>query len=326
MRRYLFCATLAVTIAACTTPAFASFPGANGRLVFEVPNRNGANLFTVLPDGSGRTRLTDLRGFETEAEYSPDGSRIAFAYARSEDAPLEIWVMNADGTGRRRLTRNRAFSVAPTWSPDGTKIVYATDKDGPAPESEDDPPPPAHLYEINADGSGNRRMVGGRNSSTDPAFSPDGSTIVFARLRTGRTLRAFDASLMTVRADGGGLRRLTPAGGDDELNPNWSPDGRLIAYERTRRFDTRQSDIAVMNADGSAKRRLTRSRVFDTNPVWAPDGSRIAFTSDRDNRNLSRERLGRGFELYSMGPDGSDVLRLTNNRRPEIFPNWQPLP
>ena len=81
-----------------------------------------------------------------------------------------------------------------------------------------------------------------------------------------------------------------------------------------------------MNADGSDQRRVTRTRAFETNPVWAPDGLRIAFTGDRDRGNLRRGRLGRGFELYTMAPDGSDVVRLTNNRRPDLFPNWQPLP
>ena len=88
----------------------------------------------------------------------------------------------------------------------------------------------------------------------------------------------------------------------------------------------RQSDVWLMNADGSAKRQITATRVDETNPVFSPDGTRIAFTSDRDNRRLSKERLGRGFELYTMALDGSGVVRVTASRRPDLFPDWQPLP
>jgi Tol biopolymer transport system component len=126
--------------------------------------------------------------------------------------------------------------------------------------------------------------------------------------------------------DGGNLRRLTRRGGPDELNPNWSPDGTTIAFERNRVFDLKQSDIWQMNAEGSGKRRITATRVYETNPVFSPDGTRIAFTSDRDTRRLSNERRGRGFELYTMALDGSDIVRVTANRGPDLFPDWQPLP
>lgn len=50
----------------------------------------------------------------------------------------------------------------------------------------------------------------------------------------------------------------------------------------------------------------------------------FVFTSDRDRPG--RDRLGPGFEVYTMAVDGSDIVRLTNNRRPDIFPDWQRLP
>jgi TolB protein len=126
--------------------------------------------------------------------------------------------------------------------------------------------------------------------------------------------------------DGGNLRRLTRRGGPDELNPNWSPDGNNIAYEQISLFNVRQSDIWLMNADGSSKRRITATRVYETNPAFSPDGTQIAFTSDGDNQRLSKERRGRGFDLYRMALDGSGIVRVIANRRPDLFPDWQPLP
>jgi TolB protein len=320
MRWCALVVALAAGATALAVPAGATPPGTNGKLVFERPTRNGANLFSVASDGSGLTRLTNRKGVEGDSSWSPDGSKIVFACAKNpERGPLEICVINADGSGFTQLTRHRAFSFAAAWSPDGTKIVYATTKDGEV----------LRLYVMNADGSGKQRLTRNRKGTdySDPQWSPDGATITFAILKSGETRRAFDSSIALIDSvDGGNLRRLTPRRGRDELNPNWSPDGASIAFEVNRLFDARQSDIWLMNADGSGKRRLTRTKFYETNPVFSPDGTRIGFTGDRDNRNLSKQRLGRGFELYTMAADGSDVIRGTDNRRAELFPDWQPLP
>jgi Tol biopolymer transport system component len=311
---------VAALTVALAVPAGAGHPGANGRLVFERPTPDGPNLFTVAADGSGLTQLTRLRGGEGDSSWSPDGATVVFTRATSDRGPFEIWLVNADGGGLRRLTRHRGFSIAPAWSPDGRKLVYATDAGRRQ---------PLRLYVMNADGSGQRPLTRNRSGTdyADPQWSPDGKTIAVAVLKAGETRRGFDSSIALIdAADGGDLRRLTPAGGPDELNPNWSPDGASIAFEVNRLFDARQSDIWLMNADGSGKRRLTASRFYETYPAFSPDGTRIAFAGDRDNRKLSTGRLERGFEIYIMATDGSDLTRLTHNRRAELFPDWQPLP
>lgn len=310
-------AALAAAAGALALPAGATPPGTNGRLVFERPTQDGANLFTVDANGSGLTRLTGLRGVEGDSSWSPDGSKVAFVRARNpEEGPYEIWVLNADGSGLKRLTRHRGFSIAPAWSPDGSKIVYANAAGR----------PPLRLFVVNADGSGTRRLTSNRRVDySDPQWSPDGQSIAFAIIKPGESRRGFDSSIALIDADdGGNLRRLTRSGGPDELNPNWSPDGTHIVFEQNSLFDVRQSDIWRMNADGSDRQRITATRVHETNPVFSPDGTRIAFTSDRDNRRRSQERLGRGFELYTMALDGSAVVRVTTNRWPDLFPDWQP--
>ena len=127
---------------------------------------------------------------------------------------------------------------------------------------------------------------------------------------------------MVVNVDGSGRRALTSYGGADELNPKWMPDGQTILFETLKPTGTK-SDIMAISPAGGPARPILATAAWETNPIPSPDGTRILFTSDRDSRG--RDRLGPGFELYTMALDGSDIVRLTNNRSPDIFPDWQRL-
>src|SRR5688572_18077209 len=108
-------AALTAVVIAAALPAGATPPGTNGAIVFERPTRSGGDLFTVDADGSNLTQLTRRQGFEGDASWSPDGTKVAFASGNPTSGPghVEIWVVNADGSGLERLTRHRGFSVAP---------------------------------------------------------------------------------------------------------------------------------------------------------------------------------------------------------------------
>ena len=108
-----------------------------------------------------------------------------------------------------------------------------------------------HLYVVNADGSGLRRLTrepDGESTYRQLVWSPDGRTIYFGRY--------------LVSTDGSGARRLPYI----PLTAVWSPDGRRIAFVRTQGTGpgpgpaaSADSDIYVMNADGSGTRRLTHN-------------------------------------------------------------------
>jgi Tol biopolymer transport system component len=79
-----------------------------------------------------------------------------------------------------------------------------------------------------------------------------------------------------------------------------------------------------MPATGGSPRTIYDSPGWDTTPAPSPDGTRIAFASDRHRRG--RQIPNPGFELYTMAADGSDLVRLTNNRSVDGLPDWQRLP
>ena len=99
------------------------------------------DIFTANPDGTDLRRLTTALGYDAEAGFSPNGSRIVFSSTRSayadnlsdEEKKLrkidlsyfgEIYIMNADGSGQTRLTRSPGYDGGPFFSPDGSRIVW----------------------------------------------------------------------------------------------------------------------------------------------------------------------------------------------------------
>jgi TolB protein len=103
-----------------------------------------------------------------------------------------------------------------------------------------------------------------------------------------------------VKADGSRLRKLTPKVGEAYRDPAWSPDGRKIAFVSDR---TGNSEVYVMNADGTGQRNLTRNPAFDADPTWSPDARKIAFASNRDGK----------YGVYVMNADGSGQRRVAQH-------------
>src|SRR6266511_1752070 len=138
--------------------------------------------------------------------------------------------------------------------------------------------PQSGLFVTNPDGTGLTKLPS-VPGDTDPAWSPDGSKIAFVRFREG------GAGIWVMNADGTGARRITDGGLDvdgTDLGPAWSPDGSRIAFAREGRpakAATGNTDIYVVNADGTDAVRLTDDPMMEYAPTWSPDGSRIAFAA-----------------------------------------------
>jgi Tol biopolymer transport system component len=213
------------------------------------------------------------------------GSLIAFTSVKAGES--SIYAVKPDGTGRTKLTAGST----PEWSPDGRKILFTRSF------GNDD------LYVMNADGSGQKRLV---HYDNDQIFyivgydwSPDGGKIAVQAAYCDHICKGYDYPLWVMNADGSDRLALTDDGGI----PSWSPDGRRIA------FTTEYRGLYVINSDGRGARQLLPG-VPDRTPVaWSPDGSRIAgFSSDGG--------------LFLINPDGSDLVSLTQGGG--VAPTWSP--
>jgi len=244
----------------------------SNRLRAEGEPFNTSDLFVMNTDGTGQTHL--IRG--SSATWSSDGKKIAFhASASGKGQPIkrdpgaatndsDIFVMDVgdflrNGARPKNITNNRAaIDDDPDWSPNGQKIVLTSHADT---DNHMDSVN-AEIYAINADGTGMpERLTNNVEEERAPAWSPDGTRIVFMCRRGGS-----DFEICVMNADGTGQMQLTDNDVPD-LTPSWSPDGKKIVFHRPV-GGRGQFQLFLMNADGREEVQLTFPPGLNAFPNW----------------------------------------------------------
>ena len=279
------------------SPAPAPTP-ANKKIVFQSMRDGNWEIYTMNPDGSNQTRLTNNPAEDGYPAWSPDGTKIAFTSNR--DGNHEIYIMNADGSNQVRLTNEPGLDADPSWSPDGTKIAFASSRDG-----------NSEVYIMNVDGSNQTRLTNNPATDFSTAWSPDGTKIIFASTRHGGIS---NYELYVMNADGSNPTRLTNTN-KWNLQARFSPDGAKITFTSAATASGPDFKINVMNSDGSNLNPLT-TNTEENSSAWSPDGKKIVFGSNRDGN----------YEIYVMNTDGSNTTRLTNNSAFDWQPDWGSVP
>jgi WD40 repeat protein len=159
------------------------------------PFRDG--LYTVRATDGGALRSVTTGHRAALCGYSPDGSRIAYL---QDDQHLTV--VNVDGTGKRRITET-TFELGCDWSPDGRTIIAAAD---------------GSLMAVGLDGTETEIPVPGDTvSSYGPAFSPDGSSIIFMANTEGEQY-----DIYTMRLDGSEPVQITDTPEEEDF-ADWGP-------------------------------------------------------------------------------------------------------
>lgn len=274
-----------------------------GRIAFISNRDNKPEIYVMDPDGASQIRLTkNLASVEVEflPQWSPHGSQIAFLGESGEkagrygDFDWDVYVVRAETTGVTRLTDHGQVRSFPTWSPDGSRIAYFA---------------LGGVYVVNRDGSAQTRVAdSGASASGSPravCWSPDGNRVAFA----AGYIRNQKAAEYVANIEAKNRAWLT-AGKGDNRNPVWSPDGSKLAFTSVIRRrknphpecacdeEIEDSDIFLMNPDGSSQVNLTRKPGDYQELAWSPHGKRIAFISHG--------------KLYDIRPDGSNRRMLTH--------------
>ncbi len=226
-----------------------------------------SQIYVMNADGTAPKRLTDSKnGDAFGPAWSRDGKKIAY-YAFAQTQPSrnpQIWVMDADGSNPKKLTDH---GMDPSWSPDGRQMVFASRRDG-----------IFQIYAMNSDGSNVRRLTKHNAEDSNPAWAPDGGSIVYISA-TGDDRRG----LFLMGPDGSDPHGLAHSKHQDFCFPSWSPDGRTIVFSALNRLGSQgivageekprceqwsgEYQLFAMDAEGKLK-QLSDAKLMGTRPSY----------------------------------------------------------
>ena len=266
------------------------------KIVFASDRDGTYDIWTMNPDGTGQVKLA---GTPTADEFSPvpsaDGTKIAFirgAGATSGEPEGDLLTMNADGTGEQTLTFG---ANDPSWSPIGDMLSFGSvghsARDG-------------ELWRISATGNDAVPLAAPARDNLGTSWSPDAQRIAFYA-QIGDAFPQ-NEGIWTVKPDATGLTQLTQTADGGDRNPDWSPNGAKVAFDRF-------GSLWTMNADGTAQAALTNPTVGEE-PDWSLDGSQLAFM-----------RPNGDYEIHRANANGTAPAPLTNNTANDIDPAWMPV-
>jgi len=312
------------------------------RVAYVVDNNDGPGRpygqlsVMTLTDGKS-VRFGVEKESSGDPQWSPDGQWIAYRGRASGKSGLVI--AKPDGTGVRLLADVNGTnaplpgsSTSAAWSPDGRRIAFVNATPGPeTADANGDPtvitrylykPDAAegttrfndnrrlHLFVVDVASGRVDQLTDGNGYEHSIDWSPNGQELLFLTNRDADDDEFFNYDVYALKLADKSIRRLS-ATESNEYHPQWSPDGRMIAFQATKRGltdrETTMEDthVWVMNADGTHRRDVGAS--VDNRqgvPEWTADGSAVLFTvQDRGN-----------VRLYRMPVNGGKAEIVVNER------------
>ena len=196
------------------------------------------DVFRANTDGTGLERLTHAFGYDAEATYSFDGSKIVYTSKSSGD--LEVWTMNPDGSNKTQLTDKLGYDGGPFLAMmekklSGEHIILKTEKEIADYQHLLDidaiRPMALQIRTMNADGTNKKQLTNNNAANFGPFFYPNDKRIIFSSNMNDPKKRNFD--LYAIDIDGNNLERITHFDGFDGF-PMFSPDGKYFVFASNR--------------------------------------------------------------------------------------------
>jgi dipeptidyl aminopeptidase/acylaminoacyl peptidase len=308
MRRTLIAiGAVAAWLLVAAPTAFATFPGANGRIAY---TSGDGTIHTILPDGHGDV---STGRFGTEPAWSPDGRRIAYLGNAVDHGvnKQEIFSMAKDGSDVRRLTylagHEFPYLGGPSYSPDGRRIAFT--KVGNA----------VNLMVMGSDGSNPHRI----HSGDAFEWSPGGRWISY---RAERALAIWE-----VHPNGTDAHQLVRLGSAGGWLSDYAPSGKQFIFVRRNDYPGDSAEVPIeydhtfiARADGSHVHRLPcadsppgipfTGGVFSPNGRWLLGARPVNGAGDLLKLDLRECRAGK--VLYQTVATGNGYGPF----------DWQPLP
>src|SRR5947208_5564353 len=304
-----------------------------------VTANKGTTQIYVVPLSGGEVRqLTNDEHSSASPRWSPDGERLAFISAR--DGEDQIWTIDVSSGALKKITTLSTGAGDPVWSPDGKWLAFASDV---YPECLDDACNKrradevaaskvkahvatrllyrhwkawkegmrTHVFVVSSAGGEARDLTPGDYDAppfslggpTDYVFSPDSKELAFVSNHDKVEATSTNADVFLVSVKGGSAKNITAANHGYDGSPQFSPDGRFIAYrsQATPGFDSDRFRVMLYDRKTGTAKSLTES--LDS---WVD-----AFTFAPDSKTIYLVAEDRGKEpIYSVSVSGGPVRKL----------------
>lgn len=313
------------------------------------------DLWMMSWDGNTNLQLTYTPEGEGNPRWSPDGKFISFITARN-GGTSQVYVLNRQGGEAYALTNVKGELQTYEWSPDGSKLaLIIKDAEDTSKQKKMEPwvidryhfkqdvagylydKRKSHLYLYDVKEKKLDTLTRGNYNERTIKWSPDGTQIAFVSNRTEDPDKNSNDDIYIIEAKkGAAIRALTTWKGSDE-NPEWSPDGKSIVYERSSSEDAfnmyDQSIVCLGNVSGGEPRLLATSLDRPiSSPRFTKDGNSIAgIVSDDGSRYVALINIATGNitsilkQEHSIGslemhPNGNWIASISEAQLPaELF-------
>ncbi len=314
-------------------------------------DKRNSDIWMTSWDGTANVQLTNSPDGETSPRFSPDGKYISFIAKRNGDKS-QVFLLDRRGGEGIQLTRVKGALESYEWSSDGKKLALLMHDEEDTAKNK--PPKPyvinkftfkkditgyqydtthSHLYLFDVASKKMHPLTKGNYDESDFAWSPDGSKIAFTSNHTKEVDQNENTDIFVVdTTDGAMPKQLTTWTGADG-NPEWSPDGKWIAYVRSASDALyemyNESVLCVIPAAGGEPKVLSASLDRPvSNEKWSLDGKSIAALVADDmqryvalfdpNKGTMTKLAGgdRAFTYVEPAPGGKWLTSMTDTQTP----------